>query len=98
MQPTTQFQTSSPTALRQHIAELNRTQEELKERLRHQELATRNAVGVGILSVVLAAASITMTFCMRTPDSHSMPALAAESTIVAERASISAPTIMVSMR
>ena len=64
-QSVAQFQALSPVALRQHITELNRNQEELKERMRQQEQATRNAVGVSIVSAALAAASISVTLCLR---------------------------------
>jgi hypothetical protein len=63
--PVAQFPPPSPCALRHLIAELNRSQDELKERVRQQEQITRNAVGVGILSVVLTMASIGMTVCLR---------------------------------
>ena len=66
-----QFQQVSQTALRQRISELTTAQEELKERLRRQEQATRNAIGVGVLSTVLAATAIGVTFWAKSDDSRS---------------------------
>jgi hypothetical protein len=66
-----QFQQVSSTALRQRISELNAVQEELKDRLRRQEQATRNAIGVGVLSTVLAATAIVVTFWTRANDFRS---------------------------
>jgi hypothetical protein len=71
-----QFQQVSPTALRQRISELTTAQDELKERLRRQEQATRNAIGVGVLGTILAAASIAVTLWTTTAETRSGNALA----------------------
>ena len=92
MQPVAQFQTLSPIAMRRYMADLNRSHDELRDRLRQQEQITRNAVGVGILSVVLAAASITMTACMRATD------LRADTPVAAARSSNPPVAVMVTMR
>lgn len=97
-QPVPQFQPVSPTALRQRISELTTTQEELKERLRRQEQATRNAIGVGILSTVLAATAIGVTFWAAATSSHSESTLITQQTPPAESGANPAPPVLVSMR
>ena len=91
-QPVAQFQSLSCVALRHQIAELNRNQSDLKERLRQHEQVIRNAVGVSVLSVVLAVASISFTLCQRaTTVRTSIP-------LAAVRSSNPTPAVMVSMR
>ncbi len=68
---TRQFQPVSPTALRHRISELTIVQEELKKRLHRQEQATRYAIGISVLSTVLAVTAIGICVWMRSADFRS---------------------------
>lgn len=71
MRPTSQFPTVSPLALRQHMVELNRSQEEIQERLRQQEKTARNAVRIGVISLIFAAFALIINACLRTIEINS---------------------------
>ena len=94
-----QFPQVSPTALRQRISELDTAQEELKDRLRRQEQATRNAIGVSILSTVLAVTAIGFTCWHKVSETRAgMPLVATSQANTVNPANSPAYPVLVTMR
>ena len=85
-----QVQPLSSTELRRCMVELNRSNAQLQEYVREREKTTRNVVGFGVLTVVLAVASITTCLCPM--DLHSNIRL------IAERSINPQPDVLITMR